>query len=138
MTPGTTPLIAVAIFCAIAGFRIGRHKGHPLAGFLLGLLLSVIGLVILAFVPATAEARARQAAGQPRQATGQPRQATGKHRAGREAPQRLAAEQAQRGAGYPSPAYPPRAPGVYPQPPPASGTRRLPGDRDLGSDRAGE
>ena len=78
MTSDLTPLIAVAIVCAIAGFRIGQHKGRPLAGLLLG--LAVIGLVILAFVPATAEARARQAAGQPRQATGQPRQATGKHR----------------------------------------------------------
>ena len=125
MTPGTTPLIAVTIFCAIAGFRIGRHKGHPLAGFLLGLLLSVIGLIILAFVPMTDEARSRQAAG--------------KHKAGQEVQRRLDAEQAQQGAGYPSPAYPPRAPGVYPQPALGSGTgRRLPGDRDLGSDRAGE
>jgi hypothetical protein len=121
MTSDLTPLIAVAIVCAIAGFRIGQHKGRPLAGLLLG--LAVIGLVILAFVPATAEARARQAAGQPRQATGQPRQATGqprqatgKHRAGREAPQRLAAEQAQRGAGYPSPAYPPQASGAFAPP----------------------
>jgi len=116
MTSDLTPLIAVAILCAIAGFRIGQHKGRPLAGLLLGLFLAVIGLVILAFVPATAEARARQAAGKPTQATGKPRQATGKHRAGREAPQRLAAEQAQQGAGYPSPAYPPRASGAFAPP----------------------
>jgi uncharacterized membrane protein YfcA len=109
MTSDLTPLIAVAIVCAIAGFRIGQHKGRPLAGLLLGLFLPVIGLVILAFVPATAEARARQAAGQPRQATG-------KHRAGREAPQRLAAGQAQQEAGYPSPAYPPQASGAFAPP----------------------
>jgi hypothetical protein len=109
MTTDMTPLIAVTIVCAIAGFRIGQHKGRPIAGLLLGLFLAVIGLVILAFVPATAQARARQSAG---------KQPAGKHRAGRAAPQRLAAEQAQQAAGYPSPAYPPRAQAALVPPPP--------------------
>lgn len=55
--------LAVALICGFAGDRIGKYKGRGY-GFPLGFLLGVIGLVILACLPRTedakVEARTRQ------------------------------------------------------------------------------
>ena len=55
MTPAPWVIIAAAVTGA-AGLLIGSRKGHPVWGFFLGLLLSVIGLVIIAVTrPAQAQ-----------------------------------------------------------------------------------
>jgi uncharacterized membrane protein len=54
-------LFIVNIMMAIVGFRYGRQKGHPILGLLLGLFLSVLGLIILLIVVKIMESRARRA-----------------------------------------------------------------------------
>lgn len=55
--------VVIAIVCAIAGFFIGQNKGQAGLGLVLGLLLGVIGLIIIALVPAAAGHAAAQAGG---------------------------------------------------------------------------
>ena len=44
-----SPLIVIiAAVCAVIGLAIGSSRGHPVWGFFLGLVLSVIGIVIIA------------------------------------------------------------------------------------------
>ncbi len=50
--------VVVWIICGAIGLAIGNGKGKPLAGFLLGLLLGVIGLIIIAVMKPTPEAEA--------------------------------------------------------------------------------
>jgi hypothetical protein len=54
-------LVALFITTALIGLAIGNRKGRAVQGFLLGLLLSVIGIVIIAFLPATEEMKIRRA-----------------------------------------------------------------------------
>ena len=56
MTPGTLVIVCVAWFvCACIGGTIGRPKGREGAGFLLGLLLGIIGVAIAACLPDSTE-----------------------------------------------------------------------------------
>jgi hypothetical protein len=54
-------LVALFITTALIGLAIGNRKGRAVQGLLLGLLLSVIGVVIIAFLPATEEMKIRRA-----------------------------------------------------------------------------
>ena len=54
-------LIALFVVTALIGLGIGNRKGRTLQGFLLGLLLSVIGVLIIAFLPPTEEMKIRRA-----------------------------------------------------------------------------
>jgi len=54
-------LVALFIITALIGLAIGNRKGRAVQGFLLGLLLSVIGIVIIAFLPPTEEMKIRRA-----------------------------------------------------------------------------
>ncbi len=99
MTPGVAIIgLAVALVCAFAGQAIGRWKGYPGAGFAIGLLLGVFGLVILALMPETEAVKAARMQGQ--------------YEAQVAAAQRqyeIQAEAARR-AGYPFPPQPPPGP----------------------------
>lgn len=57
----TWTLLIVNVACTIAGFRMGRQKGHPILGLLLGLFLAIPGLIILWIVLKIMEAKARRA-----------------------------------------------------------------------------
>jgi hypothetical protein len=54
-------LIALFVVTALIGLGIGNRKGRSVQGFLLGLLLSVIGILIIAFLPPTEEMKIRRA-----------------------------------------------------------------------------
>jgi hypothetical protein len=54
-------LIALFVVTALVGLGIGNRKGRAFQGFLLGLLLSVIGIGIIAFMPPTEEMKIRRA-----------------------------------------------------------------------------
>lgn len=54
-------LLVVALFCGAIARRIGQRKGRERQGLLLGLFLSVIGIVIIACLSPTDEARAAEA-----------------------------------------------------------------------------
>jgi hypothetical protein len=54
-------LVALFIVTALIGLGIGNRKGRAVQGFLLGLVLSVIGIVIIAFLPPTEEMKIRRA-----------------------------------------------------------------------------
>ncbi len=61
MTPVQLLLaLVVSAACAYAGYHIGKSKGRPSLGVLLGLLLGVIGVIIIACVPHNREAVARR------------------------------------------------------------------------------
>lgn len=52
-------LIVIWLICGVAGGMIGSTKGRGVEGFLLGLILGVIGLIVIAAVgPSEAYARA--------------------------------------------------------------------------------
>ena len=53
-------VVFVALITGVAGLIIGNRKGHPVWGFFMGFLLSLIGLVILAI--ATRNEKPRPAA----------------------------------------------------------------------------
>jgi hypothetical protein len=48
MTPGFVLIAVIVIACAAAGSAIGARKGHPVWGLFMGLLLSVLGVAIVA------------------------------------------------------------------------------------------
>ncbi len=54
-------LVALFVVTALIGLGIGNRKGRAVQGFLLGLVLSVIGIVIIAFLPPTEEMKIRRA-----------------------------------------------------------------------------
>ena len=59
MPPGFVLIVmAVTLVCGFAGQAIGRPKGYPGAGFAIGLLLGVFGVVIVALMPETEAAKA--------------------------------------------------------------------------------
>jgi hypothetical protein len=51
-------LLIIWLACAFIGLLIGSNKGRPGAGFLLGLFLGFIGLIIIAVMSPTPEAQA--------------------------------------------------------------------------------
>ena len=62
MGPGVMLMVvAVALACAFAGQAVGRPKGYPGAGFAIGLLLGVFGVVIVALMPETEAVKAVRA-----------------------------------------------------------------------------
>lgn len=85
-------VLAVASGLGLAGWAIGKDKGRPVAGWWLGFLLGLIGLIIVALLPRTREAKIADAQRQ----------------------YQIQAEAARR-AGYPYPLQQPYAP--YPYPP---------------------
>ncbi len=99
MTPGVVLIgLVVALACAFAGQAIAKPKGYPGAGFAIGLLLGVLGVVIVALMPETEAAKAARAQRQ--------------YEAQVAAAQRhyeIQAEAARR-AGYPFPPQPPQGP----------------------------
>ena len=62
MGPGVMlVVVVVALACAFAGQAIGKPKGYPGAGFAIGLLLGVFGVVIVALMPETEAVKAARA-----------------------------------------------------------------------------
>jgi len=54
MSPGALLVVlAISLACAFAGQAIGKRKGYPGAGFAIGLLLGLLGVVIVALLPET-------------------------------------------------------------------------------------
>ena len=49
------------ILTALIGVAIGNRKGRAVQGLLLGLLLSVIGILIIVFLPVTEDMKIRRA-----------------------------------------------------------------------------
>jgi hypothetical protein len=54
-------VVSLSILTALIGVAIGNRKGRALQGLLLGLLLSVIGIVIIVLLPPTEEMKIRRA-----------------------------------------------------------------------------
>jgi hypothetical protein len=54
-------VVSLCILTALVGLAIGNRKGRAFQGFVLGLLLSVIGILIIAFLPPTEEMKIRRA-----------------------------------------------------------------------------
>lgn len=99
MAPGVVLIvIVVALACAFAGQAIGKPKGYPGAGFTIGLLLGILGVVIVALMPETEAAKAAMAQ---RQYEAQVAAAQRQYE--------IQAEAARR-AGYPLPPLPPPGP----------------------------
>lgn len=53
--------VGVALVTGVIGLILGARKGHPVWGFFLGFLLSVIGLVIIAVTKPSEEYRVKEA-----------------------------------------------------------------------------
>jgi hypothetical protein len=59
MGPGVMlVVVVVTLTCAFAGQAIGKPKGYPGAGFAIGLLLGILGVVIVALMPETEAVKA--------------------------------------------------------------------------------
>jgi uncharacterized transporter YbjL len=54
-------IVSLCLLTALVGLAIGNRKGRAFQGFVLGLLLSVIGVLIVAFLPPTEEMKIRRA-----------------------------------------------------------------------------
>ena len=57
--PAFAVLFAFFLAGPVVGYLIGRRKGHPVLGTVLGLLLHVLGWIVMAVIPRTATAEAR-------------------------------------------------------------------------------
>jgi hypothetical protein len=95
-------VIAVMLACGFAGQAIGRPKGYPGAGFAIGVLLGLLGVVIVALMPETEAAKATRLQ---RQYEAQVAAAQWQYQ--------IQAEAARR-AGYPFPPPPQPQPGTRP------------------------
>ena len=94
MTPGLTLLILTWVGCVVAGYFLGKYKGQVEAGLILTILLGLLGLVIVACLPRSRQAKVAAAQRQ----------------------YEIQAEAARR-AGYPYPPQPPYPQQPYPQQP---------------------
>ena len=54
-------VVSLCILTALVGLAMGNRKGRTFQGFVLGLFLSVIGILIIAFLPPTEEMKIRRA-----------------------------------------------------------------------------
>ena len=62
MTPfQTLVVLVIATIFGFIGHAIGRRKGHPVWGFFLGFVLSLIGILIISCTTKTEEAQIRKA-----------------------------------------------------------------------------
>jgi hypothetical protein len=103
MGPGVMLMVVVvALACAFAGQAIGRPKGYPGAGFAIGVLLGVFGVVIVALMPETEAVKAAKAQWQYEAQVAAAQQQY-----------EIQAEAARR-AGYPFVPQPPPPPGPWP------------------------
>jgi cyanate permease len=57
----TPAVVLIALVCAVTGTIVGSTKGHAVWGFFLGLLLSVIGIAIIAVTKPSAEYQVKKA-----------------------------------------------------------------------------
>ena len=55
-------VVGVALVTGVIGLLIGNGKGHPVWGFFLGFVLSVIGLLVIAVTKPSPEYQAKKAA----------------------------------------------------------------------------
>lgn len=79
MTPAATFVLLLLLGVNVTiGTIIGRYKGRAATGFLLSMLLGIIGVVVIACLPATFEAKVRQEA--ERQAVAEAARLTGQAR----------------------------------------------------------
>jgi hypothetical protein len=51
-------LLLLAVLFSIAGWGIGKDKGHPALGWVLGFVMGLLGVIIIACVPRTEAAKA--------------------------------------------------------------------------------
>jgi hypothetical protein len=51
-------LLLLAVLFSIAGWGIGKDKGHPALGWALGFVMGLLGVIIIACVPRTEAAKA--------------------------------------------------------------------------------
>jgi CDP-diglyceride synthetase len=49
--------LIVALASGFGGRAVGKRRGRPWLGFVLGLLLSLLGLLVIALIPASREAQ---------------------------------------------------------------------------------
>lgn len=54
-------VVIVWIISAIVGWKIGVYKGNAVAGLVFGLVLGVLGVVIIALIPQSDQARVGRA-----------------------------------------------------------------------------
>ena len=54
-------VVSLSILTGLIGLGMGNRKGRAVQGLLLGLLLSVIGILIIVFLPPTEEMKIRRA-----------------------------------------------------------------------------
>lgn len=62
MSPFEVLILVWALSAIVAGTVIGRRRGRPAVGFLLGLVLGWIGVLIVAVIPAAHALREQRSA----------------------------------------------------------------------------
>jgi hypothetical protein len=62
MAPGAALIVLIVVLaCGFAGQAVAKPKGYPGAGFAIGLLLGIFGVVIVALMPETEAVKAARA-----------------------------------------------------------------------------
>ena len=57
--PAFAVLFAFLLAGPVVGYLIGRRKGHPVLGTVLGFFFHIVGWIVMAVIPRTVEAEAR-------------------------------------------------------------------------------
>ena len=60
--PAFAVLFLILLAGPVVGYLIGRRKGHPVLGTVLGFFLHIVGWLVMAVIPRTAEAETRHQA----------------------------------------------------------------------------